>query len=102
MIYCDFEDLRRYHDAVAEARAADVPIGLASLRIIKPGEEGLLGIIAKAQPDAVLVRNLAALEYFRGQSTSDVSSGQQKWQLMGDFSLNIANEITADLFIREG
>jgi U32 family peptidase len=102
MVYCDFEDLRRYHDAVAKTRAAGIPIGLASLRIIKPGEEGLLSIIAKAQPDAVLVRNLAALEYFRGTQSKSDSGSQQNSQLIGDFSLNVANEITADLFLGEG
>jgi U32 family peptidase len=96
MVYCDFEDLRRYHDAVTKARAVGMPIGLASLRIIKPGEEGLLSIIAKAQPDAVLVRNLAALEFFLdGQNSSG-------WQLIGDFSLNVANEVTASLLAGEG
>src|SRR5262249_1351608 len=55
IVYCDFEDLRRYHDAVAKARDSGLAIGLATLRVIKPGEEGLLSIIAKAQPDAVLV-----------------------------------------------
>ena len=64
MVYCDFEDLRRSRDAVEKARSVGMRVGLASLRIIKPGEEGLLGIIAKAAPDAVLVRNLAALEFF--------------------------------------
>ena len=42
LVYCDFEDVRRYGEAVALAHAADQPIGLATLRIIKPGEEGLL------------------------------------------------------------
>jgi U32 family peptidase len=96
MVYCDFEDLRRYREAVEKARVAKMPIGLASLRVIKPGEEGLLAMIAKAQPDAVLVRNLAAVEYFREETRG---SGMQ---LVGDFSLNVANELTAELFAREG
>src|SRR6185369_7251585 len=37
MIYCDFEDVRRYALAVEHARAARIPIALATLRIIKPG-----------------------------------------------------------------
>ncbi len=124
MVYCDFEDLRRYHEAVGKTREAGISIGLASLRIIKPGEEGLLSIIAKAQPDAVLVRNLAAVEYFRewnafgdgeterhgGRSLQREGGGGGKekdrrgrsLQLIGDFSLNVANEFTADLFSGEG
>jgi len=94
MIYCDFEDARRYRDAVARGRSEGMPVGPATLRIIKPGEEGFLKPILNAQPEAVLVRNLAALEFFRQQLPAA--------QLIGDFSLNVANEITAGLFISEG
>jgi putative protease len=94
MIYCDFEDVCRYRDAVKKVREAGRTIGLATLRIIKPGEEGLLRIIARAEPDAVLVRNLAALTLFREEA--------QQIQRIGDFSLNVANELTADLLAREG
>jgi len=89
MIYCDFEDVRRYRDAVKKVRDAGMAIGLATLRIIKPGEEGLLRIIAKAEPDAVLVRNLAALTVLCEEAP--------QIQRIGDFSLNVANELTADL-----
>ncbi len=94
MVYCDFEDVRRYRKATVLARAAGMPIGLATLRIIKPGEEGLLVKIAAAEPDAVLVRNLAALTFFREQAPQIAR--------IGDFSLNVANELTADLYLREG
>ena len=69
-------------------------VGLATLRVIKPSEEGLLRIIAKAEPDAVLVRNLAALALFREEAP--------QIQRIGDFSLNVANELTADLLVGEG
>lgn len=94
MVYCDFEDVRRYREAVAAARAVGMPIGLATLRIIKPGEEGLLRQIAKCEADAVLVRNLAALTFFQEQAPQT--------RRVGDFSLNVTNELTADLFLREG
>jgi U32 family peptidase len=94
MIYCDFEDVRRYREAVPRARAAGVPVGLASLRILKPGEEGFLKPILNAGPDAVLVRNFASLEFFREELPPA--------QRIGDFSLNVANEITAALMIEAG
>lgn len=94
MVYCDFEDLRRYHDAVPKARAAGVPIGLATLRILKPGEEGFQSMVVRAKPDAVLIRNLASLDYFKAELPQA--------KLIGDYSLNIANELTADYFIKEG
>jgi putative protease len=76
------------------AHAHGQPIGLATLRILKPGEEGFLSQIAHAGADAVLIRNLAALAYFQERSPQTA--------LIGDFSLNVANELTADLFFREG
>jgi putative protease len=93
-VYCDFEDVRRYREAVSFAHAHGQSIGLATLRILKPGEEGLLAQIAHAGADAVLIRNLAALAYFQERS------GQTA--LIGDFSLNVANELAADLYFREG
>lgn len=94
MVYCDFEDLRRYGEAVARAKAAGVPIGLATLRILKPGEDGFQSMIVRANPDAVLVRNLASLDYFK--------TALPHATLIGDYSLNIANELTADYFVSEG
>jgi putative protease len=94
MVYCDFEDVRRYGEAIARLRADGMPAGLAALRIIKQGEEGWLAQLERRQPDAVLVRNLATLEFFR-QHAPEV-------QRIGDFALNIANELTADAFRRSG
>jgi len=94
MVYCDFEDLRKYKEAVPKAKAAGIPIGLATLRVWKPGEDGLAAIIARANPDAVLVRNLGSLEYFREHLPQA--------QLIGDFSLNVSNELTAQLFFETG
>ena len=93
-VYCDFEDLRRYKDAVPRAKAAGVPVGLATLRVWKPGEDGFQAPIARAEPDAVLVRNLGSLDYFKGALPAA--------ELVGDFSLNAANELTAGLLVRAG
>ncbi len=94
MVYCEFEDVRRYRDAVSRARAAGVPIGLATLRVVKPGEEGFLRTIAGLEPDAVLIRNLAGLTFFR-----DAAPHIRR---IGDFALNVANDLTAALFFEEG
>ena len=94
MVWCDFEDTRRCREAVAKARDANMPIGLATLRVLKPGEEGFLKPILNAQPDAVLIRNLGSLDFFRAE--------MPRAARVGDFSLNVANEITAELLIREG
>jgi putative protease len=93
-VYCDFEDIRKYKGAVASARAAGVPIGLATIRIIKPGEEGLLQQIADCASDFVLVRNLAGLSWF--------SMNAPQVPLVADYSLNIANELTAAIIAERG
>ncbi|MBB5353288.1 putative protease [Haloferula luteola] len=92
-IYCDFEDPRRYKEAVA--RAAEAPasrIHLATPRILKPGETGYLKLIERAAPDGVLLRNLASLEHYRDRDDLEKT---------GDFSLNVANPITAKLLLEE-
>ncbi|MCU0706361.1 MAG: U32 family peptidase, partial [Fimbriiglobus sp.] len=94
VVYCDFEDLRRYKDAVPKARDAGVPIGLATNRIWKPGEDGFQSMVVRAAPDLVLVRNLASIDYFKAELPTAT--------LIGDFSLNVANDLTAALFADTG
>ena len=89
IIYCDFEDTRRYRDAVALCRAVEQPVGLATLRILKPGEEGLLRQIINCEPDVILARNLATLEFCAEQCP--------KTPVVADYSLNVTNILTADL-----
>ena len=90
-IYVDFEDLRRYPDAVAAARG-QAEIWLATPRIQKAGEQGVFELITKTQPTGVLIRNLGGLDFFR----------QSPLRKIGDFSLNVANPVAADLLLREG
>ena len=92
MIYCDFEDLREYREAVKQARAEDVPIYLATPRIQKPKETAFFKMIEKAEPDGVLVRNLGAVQYFHERGIARVA----------DFSLNVANPVTARLLMQHG
>jgi putative protease len=94
VVYCDFEDLRRYKDAVPKAGAAGVPVGLATNRVWKPGEDGFQSLVVRAEPDIVLVRNLAGLEYFKAELPHAT--------LIGDFSLNVANDLTARLLADSG
>jgi putative protease len=89
-IYCDFEDPRRYKQAVALVRSGNSQIHLATPRILKPGETGYLKLIEKAEPDGLLLRNLGALHYYKDRH--DLNK-------IGDFSLNVANPITAKLLM---
>jgi putative protease len=91
-VYVDFEDIRRYKDAVARVRETPSRIYLATPRIQKAGEQGFFTLIENAQPDGVLIRNLGALDYFR-------AGGLRR---IGDFSLNVANPLTAEVLMGEG
>jgi putative protease len=91
-IYADFQDIREYGEAVAIARAEGVQFFLAPPRIQKPGEMGIFHAIAKHQPDGVLVRNLAGVEFFR----------QRQIPFVADFSFNVTNELTADWLYQYG
>ena len=93
-LYCDFEDPRRYKEAVALFRSEisnlKSEIYLATPRILKPGEMGYLKLIEKAAPDGLLLRNLAALHNYKDR---------HDLKKIGDFSLNVANPITAKLLM---
>ncbi|HPD29673.1 MAG TPA: U32 family peptidase [Phycisphaerae bacterium] len=87
VVYADLVDNAECARAVERCRAAGVPVGLATPRICKPGEESLVTGLADLGPDIVLVRNLAALQLLR-QYAPGVP-------LVADHSLNAANEMTA-------
>lgn len=89
-ILADYEDIRRYKDAVATVRShGGARILLATPRIQKAGEEGFFKRVANADPDGVLVRNTGAIEHFANSAL----------ELVGDFSLNVANPVAAAMFI---
>jgi putative protease len=99
-IYCEFEDPKRYREAVArfrEHRPASVEpveksiesareIWVAPPRIFKAGEEWTLKQVRSCDADGYLVRNYDHLSYFDGE------------RRIGDYSLNVANHLAADYF----
>jgi putative protease len=91
-IQVEFADIRHYRDAVDRCRAVGATILLATPRIQKPDELGIFRLMAKQEPDGVLVRNWAALKFFRAAGLP----------VVGDFSLNVTNERTAEFFMAAG
>ncbi|HAC90515.1 MAG TPA: peptidase U32 [Planctomycetaceae bacterium] len=104
-VIADFHDLRQYRQAVDMACQAKAKIELATLRIHKPGEDGLFHALRKysqtqaTQPNTNkgaqvgwLVRSLAALRYCR----------QHSIPFAADFSLNATNPLTADQLLTWG
>ncbi|MBM3848353.1 MAG: U32 family peptidase, partial [Verrucomicrobia bacterium] len=93
-VYCELEDPKRYREATTLWRSArGEPDGecsglfVAPPRITKMGEEWILKIIQSAEADGYLVRNYDHLTQFSGS------------RRVGDFSLNVANSLTASLFV---
>lgn len=95
-LYADFEFVKQYPEAVKLAHRYGKPIGLATMRIHMPDDNGVLALIAKSRPDAILVRNTGALHYYLSRRD------ELPVTLIGDFSLNIANHKTVDLFLEQG
>jgi putative protease len=96
-LYCEFEDPRRYREAVRRVRQwQDTGSGqmkeiyVAPPRITKPNETWILQQVRSSHADGYLARNYDHLEFF------------QPDRCIGDFSLNVANPLTADYFKRLG
>lgn len=95
-IYCDFEDPKKYRQAVTTFHTAygcqsaianrQPAIFVAPPRIFKSGEEWTLEQVRSCNADGYLVRNHEHLRFFA------------KDRRVGDFSLNVANHLTADYF----
>ena len=91
-LYCEFEDPKKYREAVQIAHRSfgcaepGRTIWVAPPRIFKMGEDWILTQIRSSNADGYLVRNYDHLRYFAGE------------RCVGDFSLNIANELAAGYF----
>ena len=88
----DFHDLRQYADAVKLARAHQAQLLVSTLRIHKPGEDGLFRMLTKCGADGWLARSLAAIEFAQ----------REKIRFVADFSLNVANPLTAQQIMAWG
>ena len=103
-VYCEFEDPKKYREAVrlvsrVERRGTRAAAGESSTldsrpstifvappRIFKTGEEWTLEQVRSCNADGYLVRNYDHLKFFAND------------RRIGDFSLNVANRLSADYF----
>jgi putative protease len=91
---CEFEDPKAYGSAVAKVRelastqGSAVEVWLVPPRVTKPGEDWILEQIRRVPADGYLVRNYDHLAYFKGR------------RCRGDFSLNVANGLSAAYWIQ--
>ena len=91
-IVLDFEFGKEYAAAAELVRSMGYQVSIATTRILKPGELAHLKVIERIRPDEVLVRNLGALESLRDSGLP----------LVGDFSLNVTNSISASYLLSKG
>jgi putative protease len=90
-LYCEFEDPKKYREAVARFRSSarwttDSAIFVAPPRIFKMGEEWTLRQVRSSEADGYLVRNYDHLRFFAND------------RRVGDYSLNVANRLAAEYF----
>ena len=102
-VYCEFENPKKYREAVTIFQASHgcggrtdgtpgvtpPTIWVAPPRIFKMGEEWTLNQVRSCNADGYLVRNYDHLKFFA------------KDRRVGDFSLNVANRLTAEYFKRQ-
>lgn len=96
-VIADFHDLRQYREAIDLAESHGSTIELATLRIHKPGEDGLFHALRKISQEkdrriTWLARSLAAVRYCM----------QHAIPFSSDFSLNVTNPLTAQQLIQWG
>lgn len=98
---------------VKDRSSHDLRVTVASPRVIKPGEEGIWRTLLRTEPDALLVRSTGLLYRLTqlggaGQRVTiqSVEAGETIEvtipDLIGDFSLNAANAITAYELLQSG
>ncbi|MDD3469330.1 MAG: DUF3656 domain-containing protein [Thermoguttaceae bacterium] len=93
--YGEFPEIGDYAQAaraVRGLRTAHAEFVAVTPRIQKPGEERFLEKMLESKPDAVLVRNLAALNFFQNRHIPTIA----------DFSLNATNDLSANQLVQWG
>jgi U32 family peptidase len=91
-ITLDYLDLYGLRPSVERVKAAGVEVRVASPRILKPGESRIVDFLVSLQCP-ILVRSTGILHAVQGAA---------RQPLIGDFSLNAANTLTAEAYIALG
>jgi putative protease len=96
-LYCELEDPKKYREAVnrvrswraAQGQQSNVTFFVAPPRIFKTGEHWILNQVLSSGADGYLVRNPDQIAFFAGH------------RRIGDLTLNVANPLAAERFIRD-
>ncbi|MCA0457375.1 MAG: U32 family peptidase [Chloroflexi bacterium] len=91
-ITLDYLELYGLRPAVEQIKAAGIIARVASPRVLKPHEQRVVNFLLRLDC-AILVRSGGLLEALQGR---------HQHPLIGDFSLNVANQISADTYFKLG
>lgn len=91
-ITLDYLELYGLRDAVEQIKAAGIQPRVASPRVLKPQEQRIVNFLLRLDCP-ILVRSGGLLEALQGR---------HQHPLIGDFSLNVANQLTADTYFKLG
>lgn len=90
----DFEFGLDFEPSLNLLRSSGLKVAIATTRILKPNEHRNIKHLLKLNPDAILARNLGAVQYLQANA--------YQGQILGDFSLNVANHLTAQYLLDKG
>ncbi len=91
-ITLDYLELYGLRPAVEQIKAAGITPRVASPRVLKPQEQRVVNFLLRLDCE-IVVRSGGLLEALQGR---------HQYPLIGDFSLNVANQITADTYFKLG
>jgi putative protease len=91
-ITLDYLDLYGLRPAVEQIKAAGITPRVASPRVLKPQEQRVVNFLLRLDCQ-IVVRSGGLLEALQGR---------HQYPLIGDFSLNAANQLTADTYFKLG
>jgi len=91
-ITLDYLDLYGLRPSIERVKASGIPARVASPRVLKPGEARILNFLVSLDCP-ILVRPAGLVHALRGRDHA---------QLIGDFSLNVSNSVSAELLLDLG
>jgi len=91
-ITLDYLDLYGLRPSIDRVKASGIPARVASPRVLKPGEARILNFLVSLDCP-ILVRPAGLVHALRGRDHAP---------LIGDFSLNVSNSVSAELFLDLG
>ncbi|MBC7370553.1 MAG: U32 family peptidase [Bdellovibrionaceae bacterium] len=93
-VILDFEFGRDFEQSLILLREAGLKVAIATTRILKPDEHRNIQHLLRLNPDAILARNLGAVQYLQ--------VNKFEGEILGDFSLNVTNHLTAQYLLGKG